>query len=78
MEQEHERGMDPEVKRFFKKIISTISYGLLWLMAVATAGIYYKLGWRENGPIFPVLLFYGIAVAGLFVLLRYYYNLWKK
>lgn len=78
MDQEHEQGMDPEMKRFFQKILSTITYGLLWMMAAATAGLYYKLAWRDERPLYAVILFYTLAVAGLFVLLRYYYTLWKK
>ena len=39
-----ERGWDPEVKRYLKKIIQTISWGLLWLMAGVTGGIYFELG----------------------------------
>lgn len=70
--------MEPEVRRFFQKILSTISYGLLWLMATATAGLYFRLAWPDARPLFAVILFYGLAVAALFVLLRYYYTLWKK
>lgn len=72
-----EQGWDPEVKRFFQKIISSLSYGLLWMMSVATAGIYFKLGAREGNPLYAVILFYAGAVIGLFFLLRYYYRIWK-
>jgi hypothetical protein len=73
-----EQGWDPEVKRFFKKIISTISYGLLWMMSVATAGIYFRLGWQGDKPLVYTILFYSIAAVSFFLLLRYYYNLWRK
>lgn len=72
-----EQGWDPEVKRFFRKIISSLSYGLLWMMTMATAGIYFKLGTRENSPLFAVILFYAGAIISLFFLLRYYYKTWK-
>lgn len=73
-----EQGWDPEVARFFRKILHTISYGLIWMMSTATAGLYFELGYRNGKPLIYVIIFY-ICVAGtLFLLLRYYYRLWKK
>ena len=72
-----EQGWDPEVKKYFLKILSTISYGLLWLMSTVTAGIYFELGWTGIRPLYAVILFYVIAVAAFILLLRYYYRLWK-
>ena len=74
-----EQGMGPEVRKFFRKILNTLSYGLIWLIAVVTAGIYYKLGWRaDDKPVIYVILFYIAAVVSLFFLLRYFYKLWKE
>jgi len=75
---EQEQGWDPEVKKYFRKILSTISYGLLWLMIVVWAGIYHQLGWQDGKPLFYVIIFYVAAVASLGFLLFYYYRLWKK
>ena len=72
-----EQGWDPEVKKYFLKILSTISYGLFWLMSTVTAGIYFQLGWTGERPLYAVILFYVIAVAAFIMLLRYYYQLWK-
>jgi membrane protein YdbS with pleckstrin-like domain len=72
-----EQGWDPEVRRFFKKIINSLSFGLLWMMSMATAGIYFKLGTTESSPLYAVILFYTGAVISLFFLLRYYYRMWK-
>jgi hypothetical protein len=72
-----EQGWDPEVKQFFKKIMSTISMGLLWLMAVATAGIYFELAWQGNRPIIVPIAFYVVATVSLLALIRYFYRLWK-
>ena len=73
-----EQGWDPEVTNFFRKILMTISYGLIWLIALTTAGIYFKLGWKGDKPLIYVILFYTIGVVTLVILLRYYYRLWKK
>ena len=72
-----EQGWDPEVKKYFLKILSTISYGILWLMSTVTAGVYFELGWTGIRPLYAVILFYVIAVAAFILLLRYYYRLWK-
>jgi hypothetical protein len=73
-----EQGWDPEVKRYFRKIISSFSYGLLWMIAVLTTGIYLKLGMSGEKPLYAVILFYAGAVISLLLLLRYYYKTWGK
>jgi uncharacterized membrane protein YedE/YeeE len=72
-----EQGWDPEVKKFFQKIISSISFGLLWMMGTVMAGLYYRLAYRSDVPVIAVILFYVVAVSTLILLLRYYYRLWK-
>jgi len=73
-----EQGWDPEVKRYFRKIISSFSFGLLWLMSGVTAGLYYGLAYRKDISVIYIILFYVLLSGSLFLLLRYYYNLWKK
>ena len=46
---EYNSGMDPEVKRYFRKIINSFSAGLLWLVVIATAGIFFRLGEMGHG-----------------------------
>jgi len=69
--------MDPEVKKYFRKIIYSFSFGMLWLTANVTAGIYFGLAYNNDQPIF-MILFYTFFVLSLFLLLRYYYRTWKK
>jgi hypothetical protein len=73
-----ESGWDPEVKKYFQKIISTISFGLLWLMSAVTAGLYFGLAYRKDISVIYVILFYVLLSASLFLLLRYFYRLWKE
>ena len=70
-----EQGWDPDVKKFFRKILNTIATGLLWMMAVLTAGIYFGLAYHSN-LVYVTLFYVGFAVS-LGLLLRYYYYLWK-
>ena len=71
-----EQGWDPEVKKYFRKILTTIGYGLLWLMAVLTAGLYFELAYHPD--IFYAILFYAGFFISLGLLIRYYYRIWKK
>ena len=73
-----EQGWDPEVKKYFVKILNSISIGLLWLMAMVTAGLYFQLGYRTNKPAFFNVLFYFVLLVSLLFLIRYYYKTWKK
>jgi hypothetical protein len=69
-----EQGWDPEVKQFFLRIINTVSWGLLWMMTCATAGLYFQLAYGKG--IYTVI-FYVFMTATLFLLLRYLYRKWK-
>ena len=71
-----EQGWDPEVTKYFRKIINTIFIGLLWLMAVLTAGLYFGLAHHRNT--LYVILFYTGLVASLGLLIRYFYRMWKS
>jgi hypothetical protein len=73
-----EQGWDPEVKKYFRKILFSVALGLIWMTACATAGIYYELGYSSGKPAVYTILFYvGMAIS-LLLLIRWYYNTWKK
>ena len=72
-----ESGWDPEVKKYFRKIISSLSWGLLWLMSSVTAGLYFGLAYRRDIPVVYTILFYVFLAGSLFLLLKYYYRVWK-
>ena len=74
---EYNTGMDPEVKRYFRKIINSFSVGLMWLLSVATAGLFFSLGIAREGIRWYNIVFYlvaGISFAGL---IYYYYKVWS-
>jgi hypothetical protein len=73
-----EKGFDPEIKKYFRKILYSFSFGLLWMIANITAGIYYGLAYKSNRPFIFTILFYMGLVLSLAFLLRYYYRTWKK
>jgi hypothetical protein len=73
-----EQGFDPDIKRYFKKIINSLSWGLLWMIGSFTAGIYFRLAFRAGKPLLVTVIFYLLFTISLLALLRYYYRLWKK
>lgn len=75
---EYNRGMGPEVTRYFRKIINSFSYGMMWLIAMATAGLFFGLALPEGGVQWYNIVFYLLALATLFLLIRYLYRTWKK
>ncbi|MBC7947470.1 MAG: hypothetical protein H7Y42_06295 [Chitinophagaceae bacterium] len=73
-----EQGWDPEVKKFFRKILSSFSMGLLWMLAAMLAGLYFRLAYRTDIPVVYNILFYVCLVGSLLFLLFYLYRIWKK
>jgi len=71
-----EQGWDPEVKKYFQKILNTIGYGLLWLMGALTAGLYFRLAYHANSLYSAI--FYIVFGVSFFFLIRYYYRMWRK
>ena len=71
-----EQGWDPEVTKYFKKILNTIAFGILWLMAALTTGLYF--GWAFHPEILYSVLFYSGLSISLVLLIRYYFRIWKK
>ena len=69
---------EPDVKKYFIKILNSISISLFWMMACATAGIYFKLGYINRQPLINIIVFYTAMLITLLLLLRYLYNTWKN
>jgi hypothetical protein len=73
-----EQGWDPEVRKFFRKILNSISFGLLWMMSMVTAGIYFQLAYSGGKPVIYTIIFYVVMMGSLAALLWYFYRTWKK
>jgi hypothetical protein len=73
-----ESGWDPEVRKYFRKVLNSISIGLLWMMVMVFLGLYK--GWAYVYGRMDVynIIFYIFLAVSLAVLIRYYYRLWKK
>jgi hypothetical protein len=73
-----EQGFDPDIKKYFIKIINSFALGFLWLFGTFTAGIYFGLAYKTGRPVIFNVIFYSLCIASLLALLRYYYRTWKK
>ncbi|MFN5335015.1 MAG: hypothetical protein ACK5BV_07505 [Bacteroidota bacterium] len=70
-------GIEPEVKDFLKRVMQTVSTGMLFLLVHMTFGLYLNWGFYENQIRIGNVVYYvflGVSFAGL---LYYYYKLWK-
>jgi Kef-type K+ transport system membrane component KefB len=74
---EYDRGMDPEVKRYFRKIMNSFSYGLLWMLFTMTTGLYFDLASIHNGIAWYNIVFYAIALTTFLGLVFYLYRVWS-
>ena len=75
---EYNTGMDPEVRRYFKKIMNSFFVGLFWMLIMATAGIFFRLGYVGGGIAWYNIVFYLVFCLSLAALLRYYYKTWRQ
>ena len=69
--------MDPEMLKYFRKILNSFSIGVIWLLAAAMAGLYYRLAFVEHGIEWYNGVFYGGLLLSFGGLLWYYYRMWR-
>jgi hypothetical protein len=75
---EYNTGMDPEIKLYFRKIMKSFSVCFLWLMVFTISGLFFKLGYIQNGIQWHNALFYGLLLLSLAGVLWYLLKTWRK
>jgi NADH:ubiquinone oxidoreductase subunit 3 (subunit A) len=70
-------GIEPETKEFLKRVLKTVSGGLLFLIFHMIIGIYLNWGFYEKNIQTGNLIYYAVLLSSLFYLIYYYRNLWK-
>lgn len=73
---EYNRGMDPELKQYFRKIVNSFSIGCLWLIVFSTAGLFFQLAFIRDGIKWYNILFYTLFLVSFLMLLRYLNRQW--
>ena len=71
-------GMEPEMKKYLRKVLNTLFAGLFWLILNATLGIYFGLAFVEEKFRLANLIFYLWFLLSLGALIWYFYRLWRK
>jgi len=69
-------SMDPEVTKYFRKILRSLFAFLMWLFINVTAGIYFELAYSKNFSSLVHILFFIWLTLSLFLLLWYLYKIW--
>ena len=75
---EFNSGMEPEVRLYLRRILSTLGAILLWIMTFVTAGIYFGLAIPEGHLQWYNGVFYACFLIGTFLFVRYLHRLWKR
>ena len=75
---EFSRGMEPEVKRYFKRIMNSFFIASFWLLAVSTAGLFFQLAYIHDGIKWYNIVFYLLALLSFAWLILYLYRTWSK
>lgn len=75
---ESNMGLDPALKRYFKKIINSFSFFLMWMLIVSTAGFYFELATVNGSLRWYNIAFYVTAFLLLVLFLRYLYKTWRE
>ena len=75
---EYNSGMDPELKRYFKKIVNSFSVLLIWLLVIMTTGLYFRLGVFTNKVQWYNIIYYIFALASFGWLLFYNNRIWSN
>ena len=70
-------GIEPEVKNFLSKIVTSLSVGLLWLLVNSTMGIYFNFAFFDNKPTIGNYIFYAWFLVSLFFLIKFYRRIWE-
>ena len=69
--------MEPKVIQYLKRIIKTISVGLLWMIINTKLGIANNYAFVEGGVKTSNIVFYVWFIISLAAMLFYLYKIWK-
>ncbi len=74
---EEDMGFNPEVKKYFRKIMNSFALGLLWMLAASTAGFYFKLAFIGAGWQWYNIAYYAGLALTFAALTVYLYKTWR-
>jgi len=69
--------MEPDIRNYLLKILTSISVGILWLLVNVTIGIGLNYAFFEDKQTIANWIFYGWFLLSLVLLVFYYRRKWK-
>ena len=69
--------MEPDIKNFLSKVMSSLSIGMLWLLINTTVGIGFNYAFFEKKPSLGNYIFYAWFIVSLVFLVLYFRKKWK-
>ena len=72
------QGMEPEVKKYLRKILNSLCVGLAWLAINVLMGLYWEWGIIKGKLGIGNILFFLWFLLSIALLLWYYYKTWKN
>lgn len=73
-----EQGWDPDVSKFFVRIINAIALTIIWMLSASTIGLYAELAVIGRYPWWVTLLYYISLILSFALLVRYLRTNWRK
>lgn len=73
-----EQGWDPDVSKFFVRIINAIALTIIWMLSASTIGLYAELAVIGRYPWWVTLLYYVCLILSFAFLVRYLRTNWRK
>ena len=73
-----EQGWDPDVSKFFVRIINAIALTIFWMLSASTIGLYAELAVIGRYPWWVTLLYYISLILSFALLVRYLRTNWRK
>lgn len=70
--------MDPALKAYFKRILTSFLFGFIWLFIIAIAGAYFNLAFFGNNVSAMNIVYYVYAVASTILLYKLLLRKWAK
>jgi ABC-type spermidine/putrescine transport system permease subunit I len=75
---EYNRGMDPEVKIYFRKIIKSFVVGMVWFLFISTLAFSFKMAYIKESVSWQNIVFYVLLLITLTAMIYYLLKVWKK
>ena len=73
-----EQGWDPDVSKFFVRIVNAIAVTIIWMLTASTVGLYAGLAVPGQYPLWVTIFYYALLVISFVLLARFLRANWRK